>query len=792
MSNGTPRLTRSDRVAALELPPGQFERVLNSLRRSDVWIRIGLCLLAALVLAATTRSWAPPFAYRAGCLPARDIVARVEFSVANPAKTEDQKKRVRSQTICYYANDEKPLDDVLKALRADAAHLVGAASYADADPKVWRRFHPSTESANRSNPIPSANEAADEQKAFDAFRAALAADKDLVEFGKALERALVDIRKTGTLSQLQHSPEDGNDRSVWVHPVGNEAAKQLVQIELTRIVSAHDKLRQRLTEELRVAQMLPDNVEQVVTLTMDWVARRGLPQTLALNEQATSRDQLAALNSVTEVTDDYRPGDRIAEGQKPLAARELQLLREEYREVVHQQSWWRWLGHAASTVGMYFALYILCGVYVFFHQPRLLLDLQRLGSMLALVVVVVVLCWSAAADSWRAEIVPLMLFGMTVALAYDRDLALLLSAVVALAVVLSLGQGLAEFVLLVATVSSAILMLGRVRSRTKIIYVGLGAGLVALLTTVGVGTLVAQSFGPSNLVLMAAGADLPSFGMAFPLSLLIGAAWNGFCALLAAFLMTGLLPFVERLFEVQTDLSLLELGDAAHPLLQELAQRAPGTYNHSINVASIGEKAAEAIGANGLLVRVGAYFHDIGKMLKPGYFVENQGQQGNRHESLLPAMSTLVIIAHVKDGSDLARQHHLPRPIIDFIEQHHGTTLVEYFYRQATKQQEVDPDGSEVDETYFRYPGPKPQTREAAVMMLADAVESASRTLVDPSPARIESLVREMGMKRLLDGQFDDCNLTLQDLKAIEASLVSSLTSVYHGRVKYPDHSEIA
>ena len=178
--------------------------------------------------------------------------------------------------------------------------------------------------------------------------------------------------------------------------------------------------------------------------------------------------------------------------------------------------------------------------------------------------------------------------------------------------------------------------------------------------------------------------------------------------------------------------------------MQELVRRAPSTYNHSVTVGSIAEAAAESIDARGLLVRVGAYFHDIGKMLKPGYFIENQGPDDNRHETLVPAMSTLVIIAHIKDGADLARQHRLPQPIIDLIAQHHGTTRVEFFYDRATEQQQADPNGGEVDESSFRYPGPKPQTKEAAVLMLADAVESASRTLVDPTPARIESLVREI------------------------------------------------
>ena len=244
---------------------------------------------------------------------------------------------------------------------------------------------------------------------------------------------------------------------------------------------------------------------------------------------------------------------------------------------------------------------------------------------------------------------------------------------------------------------------------------------------------------------------------------------------------------MEKLFGVLTDLSLLELGDITHPVLQELVRRAPSTYNHSITVGSIAEAAADAIGARGLLCRVGAYFHDIGKMLKPGYFVENQGKEGSRHDGLVPAMSTLVIIAHIKDGADLARQHHLPQPIIDMIQQHHGTMLMEYFYDRAHTQQAADPNGSEIDENLFRYPGPKPQTKEAAVLMLADAVESASRTLVDPTPGRIEGLVGDLAQRRLQGGQFDESGLTLRELGAIERSLVMSVASIYHGRLKYPE-----
>jgi putative nucleotidyltransferase with HDIG domain len=189
-----------------------------------------------------------------------------------------------------------------------------------------------------------------------------------------------------------------------------------------------------------------------------------------------------------------------------------------------------------------------------------------------------------------------------------------------------------------------------------------------------------------------------------------------------------------------------------------------------------------------LLVRIGAYFHDIGKMLKPHYFVENQVGPTSRHAKLAPAMSTLIIIGHVKDGVDLGRQHHLPEPIIDLIEQHHVTSLVEFFYHEASKRNGNNPDASPVSESAYRYPGPKPQTKEAAILMVADAVESASRALSDPTPARLEGLVSDLCDKRLRDGQFDECGLTLREIAEIRESLIKSLIGIYHGRVKYPEH----
>ena len=458
--------------------------------------------------------------------------------------------------------------------------------------------------------------------------------------------------------------------------------------------------------------------------------------------------------------------DRCWGGGQLLRPEQIDLLRLEYTAAMEQRPTARWSAARVAITGLIFAAFLLCGVHMRYRQRGPLASLTRLIVLLLLAIATVGLARWAADDAWCAELVPVLLFGMTMAIVYRQELALLLAGVVAMIVAMAVGHGLREFLLLLGVTIAAVLSLGRIRSRSKLIHVGLFAGGVAVLLYVVMGMIEDQPLG---------------------LSLWKNALRNGLWALAAGFIMTGLLPFIENLFGVLTDLSLLELGDVAHPLLQELVRRAPSTYNHSVTVGSIAEAAAESINARGLLVRVGAYFHDIGKMLKPGYFVENQGPDDNRHETLVPAMSTLVIIAHIKDGADLARQHRLPQPIIDLIAQHHGTTRVEFFYDRATEQQQADPNGGEVDESAFRYPGPKPQTKEAAVLMLADAVESASRTLVDPTPARIESLVRELAENRLHGGQFDESGLTLRELRTIEKSMVMSLTSIYHGRIKYPE-----
>jgi len=257
-----------------------------------------------------------------------------------------------------------------------------------------------------------------------------------------------------------------------------------------------------------------------------------------------------------------------------------------------------------------------------------------------------------------------------------------------------------------------------------------------------------------------------------------------FSGFFCAGLVSGFIPLIESLFQYTTDIKLLELANLNSPVLRELMVKAPGTYHHSVIVGNLVEAAAESTGANPLLARVAAYYHDIGKATKPLYFIENQAGEENRHDKLTPSMSALILISHIKEGAELARENRLGQPIIDIIRQHHGTGLIKFFYERAKSQVAS---GQVVEEKDFRYPGPKPQTREAGIVMLADCVEAASRTLVNPTADRIQGLVQKLINNVFIDGQLDECELTLKNLHEIAKSFTGILNGIFHHRIEYPE-----
>jgi putative nucleotidyltransferase with HDIG domain len=757
MAVGPQKRTRQQRVAAVELPPGFWKSVWAQLQRGGVLLRLALCAAVAVFLWAFTRGWDPPFNYRLDDVVRRAIMARVDFQQLDLDATEQNRRRARRETPAVYVQDPEPLAQLRAKLRTEIGNLLAATTLAEADQAAWGRF--------LSKPGPNTSELTAEEKEakFTRFREAFAAENALEAFSEQVTAAMADFDERGLLAILppQHDELGANSERIVIRLKKDGPAGVRVQSPIAdRLIT--DEAGPRLQASL--AAKLPSS--ELAEMVYAWLAPE-LPSTLTLDADATKKDQDLA---VTEVKDVYieRAKDEyvIAKAGEVIDSDKLNLLKLEYDAEIGSRTVAQRIGRSAAVLGMFVALYTLAGFYLYLRDRRVLHELLRLVTLLGLFALTVALATIVNWYAWGADIIPLLLFAMIVAIAYQQEMALLLAACVMLVVVVSLGHNMAQALVWSATLAGAIVVLNGVRTRSKLLLVGFAAAGVGFFTTLGVGTL----YGQDASALLQNG--------------FIVALWS----VIAGSLMTVLLPPVEKLFGVQTDLSLIELGDPAHPLLQELIRRAPGTYNHSITVASLAEAAAESIGARGLLVRVGAYFHDIGKMLKPQYFVENQSKGENRHDTLVPAMSTLVIIAHVKDGADLARQNHLPESIVDFIQQHHGTTLVEYFYRQAhQKKVQEDPDGGALDETSFRYPGPKPQSREAGVLMVADAVESASRVLKEPTPSRIENLVEEICMKRLLDGQFDESGLTLEEVRKIGESLVKSLTAVYHGRVKYPD-----
>jgi hypothetical protein len=314
--------------------------------------------------------------------------------------------------------------------------------------------------------------------------------------------------------------------------------------------------------------------------------------------------------------------------------------------------------------------------------------------------------------------------------------------------------------LLIASIVAALLSY-RIRRRFQVIRAGFLAGIVQFV--------VAYFLEGRNSFLIFSTLDL---------GLLKICLING---ILSPVIVLGILPIFEYIFKVLTNISLLELSDFNHPLMRRLILEAPGTYQHSLVMANLSEAAAEAIGANSLLVRVGAYYHDIGKLVKPQYFIENLVNYKDMHKKLKPSMSKLIIFNHVKEGVELAKRHHINPQIINFIRQHHGKTLVYYFYSRA---KEIEPDQKHEEE--YKYPGPKPQSKEIAIVALADSVEAISRTVSEPNPARIEEMVREVVKKRFLEGELDESSLTLKDLEKITQSFIRILNATYHTRIKYP------
>lgn len=402
-------------------------------------------------------------------------------------------------------------------------------------------------------------------------------------------------------------------------------------------------------------------------------------------------------------------------------------------------------------------------IYIFQFHPDLFREERLLYLLLLLLLMVVGLIKVLSLTDIPSlpYLAPVSFAAMLAAILIKRELAFLLTAIVSLLGGIIVEYNLALTIFYFVSGVIAVLTLFNFQRQRDLVRSGSILMVSNLVTVAAINLLFRSSFSYHSVIL---------------------AATNGF---LSSVLAIGSLPFLEHIFKITTPIRLLELSNPSNPLLRRLQIEAPGTYHHSIMVGNLAEAAAEGIGADALWVRVGSYYHDIGKIKRPYFFVENQFSLDNPHEKLNPSLSTLIITYHVKEGVEIAREHGLPDKLIAIIEQHHGTDLVRYFYKRATDN--LQGEREILIEEDFRYEGPKPQTKEAALVMLADSVEAAVKALSKPSPAKVEGLIQKIIRERLEDGQFDECNITLRDLNSIKNSFIKILGGMFHSRIEYPE-----
>jgi len=683
--------------------------------------------------------------YRSGQPITHDIVSRVKFSYFDENKLQQAQTEAASSEPRVYKAD----DQVWEALEKDLLSL------------------PVRMSASAEPPADLA-QVFDDAGTRTALRQAGTGDaaRAYEESVKAFVQALSGYRNKSSGDPLiLLSPDDfREDKSQGKIRIGSD--KQ--PTPLSHVYSKDD--RNQLTPILQ--SIAEQNFSLALQGKMVQYTLGQLRPTHLLDQTATAYRRNEASKAVPRSAGNRAvvPTEVLVSSLKPyFEDSDLALLRAEntaYLESLKGSAWKPKFGVIAAAL----IISLVMSAYVAVFQPRAIKNWVRGGAIAGLLLAMLLLATLAGIGNGPIYLfgtAPTLLVAMNLALAYDRRFAIGIASLHGLLVTIALDQPAPFFLVLWVGVLVAGFLLDDVRTRSKLVEVG-GAAAIAMMFATGAAGMLEMESG--RFVLR-------------------NCLYTGAAGIASGFIVLGILPFIEKIFRITTSMTLLELGDPSQPLFRRLQVEAPGTYNHSLQVANLSEAAAKAIGADSLLCRVASYYHDVGKINKPDYFVENQTDGHNRHINLDPNLSLLIIVGHVKDGVELAREYNLPTSIIPFIQQHHGTTVVEYFYRRACSQQEQRDPKMSVSEGQFRYEGPRPRTKEVAILMLADCVESATRALGDPSPAQIEGLVRDLTMKRLLDRQFDECDLTMKELELVQRSLVKSLAGMYHGRIPYPSQA---
>ena len=756
-----PKQGRAPSRAAGKTRRGELRKLVGASRRTtlrDLLARPELAPLLVLLLAFVVASSAIITAGRARPLVAvgqtmtTTQVVRQDFDIRDAEATEREREFVRRSVPLVYSADRAYFESLDASIRSLPEAVAAAAAFDALAPEIREAF---ALTAEQFEAVRAASEAPDA-----AARWATRTDRLLRELGVTPLLAGAEYQNAllATTSVLTLIRAEGEERTVVLDDALNiDAEEGSGDAELLR------RLR-RAAERAGFTGPLADVVRQRLT-------SEGRP-TFVYDDQVTSTRRDEAARDVPDVIVTYRRGQTIyAEGDR-LTPDQFALALEESRRHRDATPPAR---RAASLAGVAAVVALVTLAAAGTAGPlrrRAVAGPWRAAAVGGLSVAMLALAvWGSLTSPplmWLTAIAPPLFFTMLMVVAMGRRAGLVLGSAQGMLTAVALGLSAGYLVVISAGVALVCWRLWEIRNRNDVVRGGLVVAGGVALAALGAGLL-----------------ERPlSFGLG-PGPLADGALAGAGVVVATAFALIAL-PWAERLFDITTGMTLSELRDPKNALLRLLQQRAPGTYNHSLNVATLAEAAADSIGADGLHAYVGALYHDIGKMNKPDYFVENQQRGFNKHDRLSPAMSLLVIVGHVKDGLELAREYALPRSLHHYIATHHGTTLVEYFYDQARRRADEDDAVDRPEEIEYRYPGPKPRTKEAAILMLCDAVESATRAMAEPTPSRIAQLVRAIARKRLTDAQFDECELTLRELAVIEDALTKTLCAIYHGRIAYP------
>lgn len=498
---------------------------------------------------------------------------------------------------------------------------------------------------------------------------------------------------------------------------------------------------------------LPNNIREVgsniIELKLTYNEIEDVETTKEKREEAASK-----INDIM-----YKEGQIIVKKGEKISLKTIKLIEESGLLKDDKKTDYKLI---IGTIILILVFIIIISTYLYILDRNILSNIKLL--VLLSIIILLIFGISKGLSFLSPFIIPVATGAMLISILINTRLAVLVNLFAAILIGFITGNDINAITLYVVGGTVAALGVIKPNQRYNILYTGFIVSFVNVLIIISFGLI----------------------GNTGTKTIFNGCFYGVINGILSSILTIGTLPIWEGSFGIVTQFKLLELSNANHPLLKELLHKAPGTYHHSIIVGNLSESAAEAIGANSLLARVGAYFHDVGKIKKPYFFKENQYNGKNPHDKIKPSLSTFIIINHVKNGVELAKKHKLPIVIENIIREHHGTTLVKYFYAKSISET----DSEKENEENYRYQGPKPQSKEAAIIMLADSVEAAVRAMQDSTKGKIEGLVRKIIKDKLYDGQLDECNLTLKDLDSIAKAFVSILIGIFHERIEYPNLNE--